>query len=240
MAKIGHVRRICRCATGGKTPAAPRQACDDAPSLGKGPGRAYLSRAGKENIMDYRNDAALDFLASRRSHPPKLLREPAPDRDELLRLLTLAARVPDHGKLEPWRFVVLQRPVLDRLAPILRQEVLATGQDAAAAEKAASAFASPLIVAVVSSPVISDKVPGWEQFLSAGAVCLGLLNAALASGWGAAWLTGYAALNEGFGRAHLGLAEGERIVGLVHLGSRGDAPPERPRPDVNDKTTFLS
>jgi nitroreductase len=190
--------------------------------------------------MEYRNDGAVEFLASRRSHPPKLLKEPAPDQAELMRLLTLAARVPDHGKLEPWRFVVLSRPVLDRLAPILRQEVLAEGQDAAAAEKAASAFASPLIVAVVSAPVESEKVPGWEQFLSAGAVCLGLVNAALASGWGAAWLTGYAALNAGFGQAHLGLAQGERVVGLVHLGSRGDAPPERPRPDVSDKTTWLA
>ncbi len=189
--------------------------------------------------MTYRNDAALEFLAHRRSHPPKLLKEPAPDRDEVQRLLTIAARAPDHGKLEPWRFLVLQRAVLDRLAPILRTEVLADGQDSAAAEKAMSAFASPLIIAVISSPVVSDKVPAWEQFLSAGAVCLGLVNAALASGWGASWLTGYAALNEGFGRAHLGLLETERVAGLIHIGSRGDTPPERPRPDISSKTTWL-
>ena len=188
--------------------------------------------------MTYRNDAALDFLATRRSHPPKMLREPAPDRAEILRLLTLAARTPDHGKLEPWRFIVLERAVLDRLAPILRDQVLAAGQDGAAADKAASAFTSPVIVAVVSAPVASDKVPGWEQFLSAGAVCLGLVNAALASGWGAAWLTGPAVLDETFGRSHLGLSDSERIVGLVHLGSRGDTPPERPRPDVAAKTSW--
>ena len=188
--------------------------------------------------MTYRNDAALDFLATRRSHPPKMLREPAPDRAEILRLLTLAARTPDHGKLEPWRFIVLERAVLDRLAPILRDQVLAAGQDEAAADKAASAFTSPVIVAVVSAPVASDKVPAWEQFLSAGAVCLGLVNAALASGWGAAWLTGPAVLDETFGRSHLGLSDSERIVGLVHLGSRGDTPPERPRPDVAAKTSW--
>ena len=188
--------------------------------------------------MEHRNQGALEFLASRRSHPPKLLTGPAPDREELIRLLTLAARVPDHGKLEPWRFVVLGRETLDRLAPILRQEVLASGQDTAAAEKAASAFASPVIVAVVSSPVDSDKIPHWEQILSAGAVCLGLVNAALASGWGAAWLTGFAALDEGFGRAHLGLKDGERVAGLVHIGTRRTTPPERPRPAIEAKTDW--
>lgn len=189
--------------------------------------------------MSYRNDAAVEFLATRRSHPPRMLREPAPDRAEILRLLTLAARAPDHGKLEPWRFVVLERGVLDRLAPILRDHVLASGQDGEAADKAASAFGSPVIVAVVSAPVASGKVPQWEQFLSAGAVCLGLVNAALASGWGAAWLSGPAVLDETFGRSHLGLCRDERIVGLVHLGSRGETPPERPRPDVAAKTTWL-
>ena len=189
--------------------------------------------------MSYRNDAAVDFLATRRSHPPKMLRAPGPDRPEILRLLTLAARTPDHGKLEPWRFVVLERAALDRLAPILRDRVLATGLDQAVADKAASAFDSPVIVAVVSTPVASEKVPGWEQFLSAGAVCLGLVNAALASGWGAAWLTGPAVLDETFGRTHLGLSDNERLVGLVHLGSRGETPPERPRPDVAAKTSWL-
>lgn len=189
--------------------------------------------------MKYRNDAALEFLATRRSHPPKLLKEPAPDREAILELLTLAARAPDHGKLEPWRFLVLERAALDRLQPVLRQEVLAAGQDDAMADKAASAFGSPVIVAVISTPTPSDKVPEWEQFLSAGAVCLGLVNAALASGWGASWITGFGALNEKFGQAHLGLRTGERVVGFVHIGTRGEIPPERPRPDIKAKTSYL-
>lgn len=82
-------------------------------------------------------------------------------------------------------------------------------------------------------------MPEWEQILSAGAVCLGLLNAALASGWGAAWLTGFAALDQGFARTHLGLNEDERIAGLIHIGTRGDTPPERPRPDIEAKTSWL-
>lgn len=188
--------------------------------------------------MEYRNDAALEFLATRRSHPPKLLTDPAPDRDEITRLLTLAARAPDHGKLEPWRFLVLERAELDRLQPILRQEVLAETQDGALAEKAVAAFGSPVILGVVYSPVASEKVPEWEQILSAGAVCLGLVNAALASGWGASWLTGFAALNQGFGRAHLGLRQDERVAGLIHIGTRRETPPERPRPDIAAKTVW--
>lgn len=189
--------------------------------------------------MDHRNDAALDFLATRRSHPPKLLVAPAPDRAQIADLLTLAARVPDHGKLEPWRFLVMERPALDRLAPILHREVLAAGQDQAAADKAAAALTSPLVVAVISSPVASEKIPDWEQFLSAGAVCLGLVNAALASGWGAAWLTGFASMNQGFAQTHLGLTPAERVVGLIHIGTRGETPPERPRPDIAAKTSYL-
>ncbi|MEE2860687.1 MAG: nitroreductase family protein [Paracoccus sp. (in: a-proteobacteria)] len=188
--------------------------------------------------MDHRNDDALRFLATRRSHPPKLMTGPAPDREELTRLLTLAARAPDHGKLEPWRFIVLGRQTLDALAPSLHKAVLASGQDQAAAEKAASAFASPVIVAVVHSPVVSPKVPDWEQVLSAGAVCLGLVNAALAAGWGAAWLTGFAALDPDFARSHLGLAAPERIAGLIHIGTRGATPPDRPRPDIDAKTEW--
>lgn len=189
--------------------------------------------------MTSRNDAVLEFMATRRSHPPRLLAAPAPDREEIARLLTLAARVPDHGKLEPWRFLVLERAALDRLQPLLRQEVLADGQDGAAAEKAVSAFGSPVVIAVISSPVAHEKIPEWEQVLSAGAVCLGLVNAALASGWGASWLTGFAALNQGFAEAHLGLAPTERVAGLIHIGTRGDAPPERPRPDIAAKTRYL-
>ena len=189
--------------------------------------------------MNNRNDAALDFLAHRRSHPPKLMQQPGPDREELRELLTLAARAPDHGKLEPWRFAVLSRDLLDRLKPLLRQSVLDAGHDEAAADKAASGFESPVIVAVISSPVDSDKIPQWEQILSAGAVCLGLVNAALASGWGAAWLTGFVATNDDFARTHLGLQDGEKVAGLIHIGTRGNTPPERPRPDIDAKTSWL-
>ncbi|MFC0813398.1 nitroreductase family protein [Paracoccus panacisoli] len=189
--------------------------------------------------MQHIDPQTLYFMRHRRSHPPRTLLAPGPDRHELMNLLTLAARVPDHGKLGPWRFVVLERAALDRLAPALADHVAAAGGDAAAVDKARSAFDSPLIVAVVSSPVDHPKVPEWEQFLSAGAVCLSLLNAALAAGYGAAWLSG-PATDPAFATAHLGLSPRERVAGLVHIGRRGPADvPERPRPDVDERTSFL-
>ena len=188
--------------------------------------------------MQHTDPATLSFLRHRRSHPPKLLSGPPPARAELMDLLELAARVPDHGKLEPWRFAVLERATLDRLAPVLADFVAANVGDETAVEKARSAFASPVIVAVISTPVDSPKIPEWEQFLSAGAVCLELLNAALAAGYGAAWLTGPATQPE-FAQTHLGIAPGERIVGLIHIGQRGNPPPDRPRPDIASKTVFL-
>lgn len=181
----------------------------------------------------------LDFLRRRRSHPPRTLRGPAPSWTELAELLTIAARVPDHGKLVPWRFVVLERATLDRLAPVLGDYVAACGGDEAAVAKARDAFGSPVIVAVVSSPLAGHKVPEWEQFLSAGAVCLSLLNAALASGWGASWLSGRAS-DADFAQAHLGLGPHERVAGFIHIGTRGGSDiPDRPRPDVAAITSFL-
>lgn len=184
------------------------------------------------------NHDALAFLSARRSHPPKLLKGDPPSRDDLLALLQTAARVPDHGKLEPWRFIVLERETLDRLAPEIAAYVASTGGDDAAQGKARSAFASPLIVAVVSSPVESAKIPEWEQFLSAGNVALSLVNAALASGYGAAWLTGPGAQPE-FAQKHLGVKPAERVVALVHIGQNDSAPPDRPRPNIDEKTSFL-
>lgn len=182
---------------------------------------------------------ALDFLGRRRSYPPALLGTPGPSAAELDEMLTLAARVPDHGKLEPWRFIVMRGATLGRLAPLVEDASLAAGNPAEKAAKHGDAMRVPVVVAVVSSPVASDKIPEWEQFLSSGAVCLGLVNAALAAGFGASWLTGMASRPE-FARQHLGLAEGERVAGLIHIGARGaSAPPERPRPDIAAKTTVL-
>lgn len=186
------------------------------------------------------NPAALDFLLTRRSRPAKTLTAPAPDRQTLDRLLTAAARSPDHGKLEPWRFIVLEGAALTRMAESVEHCGARLGKDAEAVAKARGAFAdSPLCVAVVSAPVASEKVPEIEQVYSAGAVCLALLNAALAAGWGANWLSGWASHDAGFCAEALGLAPSERIAGFIHIGTETSAPPDRPRPDLAAKTLWL-
>lgn len=187
------------------------------------------------------NTAAVDFLLNRRSRPAKTLQAPAPDRDALLPILTAAARTPDHGKLEPWRFIVLERAALDRLAALAVERGSALGLEPEQVEKTRTTYAdSPLAVVVVSSPVPSEKVPEIEQVYSAGAVCLSLLNAALASGWGANWLSGWASHDRGFVEDGLGLHPGEAVAGIIHIGTERAAPPERPRPDLDQKTLWMS
>ncbi|TYO89465.1 nitroreductase family protein [Oceanicella actignis] len=185
------------------------------------------------------NPAALEFLLTRRSRPAKLLQPPAPDDAELRTLLTAAARAPDHGKLEPWRFIVLRGAALARLAALTRELGGARGLDPDKVEKDASAFdGSPLAVAVIFSPKPSEKAPEVEQLLSAGAVCLGLLNAALAAGWGANWLTGWMAHDREFLTRGLDLAPHEGVAGFIHIGTERAAPPERPRPDLDRIVTW--
>lgn len=191
--------------------------------------------------MPIPNDDALAFLLTRRSRPAKTLTGPVPDREALTVLLTAAARTPDHGKLEPWRFIVLEKPALTRLAAQIPAKGAALG---IADDKIAKAIAqygnADLAVAVVSSPKSSDKVPALEQLYSAGAVCLSLLNACLAAGWGANWLSGWASHDADFVQEHLGLAAHERIAGFIHIGTETNTPPDRPRPDLDAITTWVS
>jgi nitroreductase len=182
---------------------------------------------------------ALDFLLTRRSRPARTLSEPGPSRAEMLTLLTAAARVPDHGKLEPWRFIVIEGAARFRIADAVADRARALGHDAQRVEKAASAFRQgSAVVAVVASPKPSDKIPVHEQTLSAGAVCLTLLNAALAAGWGANWLSGWAATDRPF-LDGLGLAPQEWVAGFIHIGACDAVPPDRPRPDLSSIATFI-
>lgn len=177
---------------------------------------------------------ALDFLLTRRSRPARTLTGPAPDGPALQPILTAGLRVPDHGKLEPWDLVVIEGSAPARLGRLAREMARDRGMAPEQADKAALMFDdAPLIVAVVSRPVESPKVPQVEQTLSAGAVCLSLLNAALASGWGANWLTGWTALDTGFLREGLGLEPPAFVAGYIVIGTETSAPPERPRPDLS-------
>jgi nitroreductase len=186
------------------------------------------------------NQAALDFLLSRRSRPAKTLAAPVPDRSQLAPLLTAAARSPDHGKLEPWRFIVLEGAAFARLAGLVSERGAALGKTPEDIDKGRSQFdMGRLAVVVVASPRPSEKIPEIEQLYSAGAVCLALLNAALAAGWGANWLSGWPAHDAAFRAGGLGLAEHERVAGIIHIGTETAAPPDRPRPDLAAITTWV-
>lgn len=187
------------------------------------------------------NPAALDFMLTRRSRPAKTLTGPVPDRATVRTLLTAAARTPDHGKLEPWRFIVLERAALQRLADLSATRGPALGIDPDKIDKAVRQYSdAELAVAVICSPKASDKIPQIEQVYSAGAVCLALLNAALAAGWGANWLSGWASHDRVFLAEGLGLADHETVAGLIHLGTETSTPPDRPRPDLDQITTWVA
>lgn len=184
--------------------------------------------------------AALAFLETRRSYPARTLAGPVPDRAELRRLLAVASRCPDHGKLEPWRFLVLERPAFARLAETLAETGARLGIEPAKIEKTRQDYAiAGLAVVVVASPRPSEKIPEIEQTLSAGAVCMQLLNAALAAGWGANWITGWAVHDRDWRERHLGLMPHEWVAGLVHIGTPTAAAPERPRPDPDALTEWI-
>jgi nitroreductase len=186
------------------------------------------------------NPEALEFLLSRRSRPAKTLTTPVPTRAELMPILTAAARTPDHGKLEPWRFIVLERAALDRFGAVVATRGAALGLDEAAVTKARTPYEQgELCVVVVEVQKPSEKIPALEMTYSAGAVCLALLNAALASGWGANWLSGWPSHDREVMTA-MGLDAHERIAGLIYLGTERIAPPERPRPDLEQVVTWVS
>lgn len=187
------------------------------------------------------NPAAMDFLLSRRSRPAKTLTGPVPTRDALMPILQAAARSPDHGKLEPWRLIVLEHAALQRLATLVPDTGERLGRTPEEVAKAQDQFAkADLAVAVIEVQKPSPKIPAIEQSYSAGAVCLALLNAALASGWGANWLSGWASHDREFATQALALAPHERIAGFIHIGTETNAPPERPRPDLDQIISWIT
>lgn len=171
------------------------------------------------------------FLATRRSGKPRDLAAPGPAADELDRMLSIAARTPDHGKLSPWRFVVIEDR--DRLAALLTGAYRAERPQAGRTEIAAMddfARQAPALVVVLSSPKPGSHIPVWEQELSAGAACMNLLHAANALGYAGGWLTGWAAYSDAV-RDAFGAAP-ERIVGFVFIGTPSRPLEERPRPEM--------
>lgn len=171
----------------------------------------------------------LRFLARRRSASAVTLAAPAPSPAELEALLNLAVRVPDHGKLSPWRFILLEGEAKTRFADRLETLALSRG-DSKAAAKLGKLRIPPMGVAVISSPRPSE-IPEWEQLLSAGAVCTTLLYAAQALGYGANWITDWYAYDSK-AREILGLSPSEQVAGFIFMGTSADAPLERERPQA--------
>jgi len=185
------------------------------------------------------NDALVAYLTTRRTVPAPQLTAPGPDRATLDAMLTIAARVPDHGKLAPWRFVLFDHE--RRQAGIPRLMDFATLPDDEAEERKrrqrVEVFAvAPIVVGVLSSPVEHPKIPLWEQQLSAAAVCFNLVHAAHAYGFSAQWLTDWFTY-DGRAARFLGARNAERFAGFVHIGTPALPPVERDRPDVAAITT---
>ena len=174
------------------------------------------------------------LLATRRSGKPRDMTAPGPDEAQLRAILATAIRTPDHGKLAPWRFVVVDADRRAAFAALLRNAYLADRPEAGRLEIEANeqfAHQAPTLIVALSRPAHASHIPLWEQELSAGAACMNLLAAAHAQGFVAGWLTGWAAysarVRDAFGGSD------EKIAGFIFIGSPGRALEERPRPDFD-------
>lgn len=189
-----------------------------------------------------KNDMKLiDYLAVRRSIPAFQMSEPGPTTAELEQILTLAVRVPDHGKIAPWRFIVYRGEervrIGEELLAMALQKNPELSEEMVNVERTRFTRA-PVVIAVVSTAAPHVKIPEWEQVMSAGAVCLNLLMAANAVGYVSNWLTEWFAYDE---RAYplLGIKPGEKVAGFIHIGSTTFPATERPRPALPDVVTWV-
>ena len=182
---------------------------------------------------------ARQFLALRRSAAKKLIGEPGPSPETLDEILTIAARVPDHRKLSPWRFIVFEGEARAKFGKELARIIGETKKDVESkdlVEAAGLPLRAPVMVAVISSLVDDGRTPVWEQELSAGAVCYNLLLAANASGFAGSWLSEWPAFDAQVADV-LGLTGSERVAGFIYLGTSQVHPPERARADISEKVT---
>ena len=176
----------------------------------------------------------IDFLLARSSVPIPELKAPAPDDSQIRTILTAAARVPDHGRLAPWRFILYRGAAREKIGEKLlelaekREGPLPEGRRN---QELARFSRAPLVIGVISSPKENPKIPQWEMFLSGGLAAMNLMIAANALGYGTNMISNWYSDSEE-GRALLGLAPHERVVGFVHIGTHDGPGFERPRPDV--------
>ena len=187
-----------------------------------------------------RNDAALDFLRNRRSVPAAQLQPPGPSPEQLREIIATAIRVPDHGKLVPWRLIAFTGGAGACYGEALAALHARVDPDVPAAKlaKERERFAhSPVVLAVIACiDEQHPRIPAQEQLLSAGCLAFNLLLAAQAAGFAAQWLTGWSCYDRDAAKL-LGLAGHERAIACIHIGGRGDEPPERVRPDPDQITS---
>ncbi len=185
----------------------------------------------------------LDLLLTRRSVKAPMLSEPGPDPDQLATILKAAARVPDHKKLEPWRFILFEGDARARFGEVLAASCAGEDKEPPSATRLEvernRLLRAPTVVAVISRVTPHPAAPEWEQVLSCGAACMNLCLAANAMGFGTCWLTEWYSFSGGVRRA-LGLADNERIAGFVYIGTARERQSDRERPDVAKITTRWS
>ncbi|MCX7345950.1 MAG: nitroreductase [Alphaproteobacteria bacterium] len=191
--------------------------------------------------MSQLNDTSsiLALLHTRKSASAKAMGEPGPGPDQLAEILRCAVRVPDHGKLNPWRFIVFEGSARERFGAALRarwQELHPDHGESALSFVQGMLLRAPTVIAVVSTAADHPKIPVWEQVLSAGAVCQNMLLAATALGIGCQWNTDWIAYDTEVAKL-MGLARHEKVAGLIYLGTPSAPLEDRPRPDPLALTT---
>ncbi|MBV8919713.1 nitroreductase family protein [Bradyrhizobium sp.] len=178
---------------------------------------------------------AIDLLKTRRSVKPREMTGPGPSPAELDTILTIGARVPDHGKLAPWRFILFEGDARVRAGEVIANVFANKNPQATAAEieiEKKRLTDAPLVIGVVSFTKPHPKVPAWEQELSAGASAMNIVTAATALGYGACWLTGWFAFDRDVLDA-FGLKADEKLAGFIHIGKPARPNEDRPRPDLS-------
>lgn len=194
-----------------------------------------------ELYVGRKNGVVMDYLQKRRSCKVMAMGEPGPPADEIGSILQTGARVPDHGKLAPWRFIVFTGDARKEFGGrVLREAYLLEDKDAAPAKldlEAEKFLRAPCVIAVISSPKDSPNVPEWEQRLSAGAVAYNICLAANAHGYGTNWLSEWPCFNARVERA-LGVSSGEKIAGFIYIGTATGGAEERPRPEMGEIVTY--
>ncbi|NVK34008.1 MAG: nitroreductase [Rhodobacteraceae bacterium] len=189
-----------------------------------------------------RHQEVLDFLLIRRSHPSVSMTAPGPNQETLDAILTAASRVPDHGKLAPWRFVVYRQEKGEVIGHKLLEIFEAKNGEQSEARRTQELtrfLRGPVVIGVISTAAVHPKIPIWEQELSAGACCMNLVNAATAAGFAAQWITEWYTFDED-ASAYLGASENERFAGFIHIGTPSEPPFERARPLLDDIVTTWS